>query len=284
MSTYPEAAATRRTSASILVALLVGALLVVSGRLHAWWVGGPSRVVPPQRSSAAREFAPAVSGPGWNHAPMELGEATVTFRPTVRGEPLRDVAPDALSFTLQAYDVTTVPGGPEGTTEAYGPRGALDRPWTFHDGKIEVERVPAGYYGVKVTVRRGSGDLVGSMGYTFHAAQGPGTADLPLIEMMRLRRPHFPEKGRPYPRIASPVELAWEPVVGAARYAVMLAPMFDVAEADVREINAALTQPRWLVDVPPGGWMINLEAFDEHGQPVAALFGELTFVVRPPAS
>jgi hypothetical protein len=281
MSTYPEAAATRRTSASILVALLVGALLL-SGRLHAWWVGGPSRVVPPQRPSAARQFPPAVSGPGWNYAPMEQGEATVTFRPTVRGEPLHDVAPDALSFAFQAYDVMTVPGGSQGTTEAYGPRGPLDRPWTFHDGKIEVERVPAGYYGVKVTVKRATGDLVGSLGSTFHAAQGPAVADVPLIERMRLLRPHMHEKKGVYPRIASPLEMEWAPVAGAARYAVTLQPMFDVAEADAREIAASLTEPRWLAPVPPGGWMVGLEAFDEHGEAVAALLDELTFVVRAP--
>ena len=247
-------------------------LLMMFGRFQRWWHARPG-VEPPRSSRVAHDDATARPQPA-----LAPGEATLTIRPTFRGRPLDGMARERVSLTLDRSEVTKVQNGPHGTAASYDPVGPLDRPWTVHDGLIEVPRVPAALYEVKVTITGDAarGDLVGSAGYLFHAANGPASVDVTLIEAIRLSAP---QQGAP---VSSPLTVAWQPVAGADRYIAHLFPSEGDGAAG-RDIIATVTEARWVVDVPPGEWTLSLDAnMGEDHETIAVLFEEPKFVVRTP--
>jgi hypothetical protein len=257
----------------------VGVLLVF-GRVQAWWRERPSWERPPRplAPQSPRIVAPDPS----IRAATPRGEVTIKLRLLFHGRPFADVVPERLSLVLQAYEVTTVKGGPSGTTQAYVPQGTFEGPRTFRDGLIEVGPVPDGYYDARVTVHRGSasggeptpGDLVGRGTYVGDGGSSATTIGVPLMEVMHLEAPQHRA------RLASPVTITWRAVAGASRYEAILVPMFNVDDADFGEISATVTEPRWVISVPPGEWMLSVSAFVNEGEEVGILLGEPKFVVE----
>ena len=106
--------------------------------------------------------------------------------------------------------------------------------------------------------------------YTFETATGAIDVEVPLRAVIRLREPRL----NGVAVLRSPVKFVWEHVPGAEHYEATL-----TEKESGHGLVAEPTDPEWILDVPAGTWMLELEAIGS-GRRIGALEGEPTFEVR----
>jgi hypothetical protein len=226
------------------------------------------------RDARRRAWANATQRATYVRSVLAGEDVMMTLRPTRLGRPLADVPADRLAVTLRTC--TALQCGGE----------VLERPWHVRGDAVEIAMVPAAIYEATIVVRRPAyaavdapGELRGSITHALTIGSGPVRLNVPLHEVIRVTQPPVDTE---FPTVTSPVEVAWQPIHGAAGYELMLLPDDDYVVKNDGEVTATTTAPGLRVDLSPGGWSVELAAVDDEDRLLARLSTQRIFVVVDP--